>query len=348
MKFNVFDLLLVMIGAADAIAFMTKRELSIVNPGFLRFFRIFRVAKKLFRVIRLLQFFSELRIMARCVLGSGLALFWSFMLLCGFTLVFSILVVQQFTLFLSDNYTDLDSSYMSKVQTHFGSVRQTVLSLFMGISGGADWGDLYDIVVLTGWLNSSLFLVYILMVWMSITNIIISIFVDRAMKLAQPDMDALLLAKRKSDLLHVQDLKSVFAAMDENHSGTLSAEELRRCIQDVRMASVFEMKGLDIKDAEVFFSMLTSMSGTDEVDVHTFLTGWLKLKGPATSLDLYTLQFQQQLWENTMANDLSQCRQDVARLHQDFMHSERATREGSVEYPAEDDRESTSESMVMV
>jgi len=252
----------------------------------------------------------------KCVMGSVLALVWSFVLLFGFTLVFAILIVQQLAIFLADRREggELSSGYVSSVQKNFGSVSAAVLSLFEAISGGTDWADFYDIVKKSGDLNSTIFLVYIFVVWLSVTNIIMSIFIDKAMKLAQPDMDDRLLAKRKGDLQHVRDIKKIFHSMDENQSGTLSVEELRQCMQDVRMASYFDMIGLDIRDAEAFITMLTSMSGSDEVDVHTFVSGWLRLKGPATSLDLCTMQYQTQLSEITVRKELALCRQDIIQL----------------------------------
>jgi len=259
--------------------------------------------------------------MAKCLIGSALALFWSFMLLFGFTVVFSILIVQQFTIFLSDHKANLDSTYTKNVQQAFGSVWLGVLSLFQAISGGTDWGVYLEMVQKTGSFNTTIFLLYIFFVWLSVTNIIISIFVDKAMKLAQPDIDDRLLAKRKVDLQNVRDLKNLFNSMDVNKSGTLSAEELQKCIEDVRMASYFEMKGLDIKDAEVFFSMLTSMSGDNEVDVLTFVTGWLKMKGPATSLDVYTMQYQTQLWENKVQQQLRECRKNILDIYEEITTS---------------------------
>jgi len=231
-------------------------------------------------------------------------------------------MVQQFTIFLADSTNTLESSFVSSVQEDFGSVRAALLSLFMAISGGQDWGSLYKLVKATGTLNSSFFLAYILLIWLSITNIIISIFCDKAIKLAQPDLDESLLAKRRIDLEKVRSIKSFFKSLDLNQSGTLSVSELQQCMHDMRTATYFEMMGLDIKDAELFFAMLTSMSGKEEVDVHTFVTGWLKLKGAATSLDVYTVQYQTELLEEKMLNEIAAYKQDMMQLRQEMIERE--------------------------
>merc|ERR1711920_117172 len=52
------------------------------------------------------------------------------------------------------------------------------------------------------------------------------------------------------------------------------------------------MRGLDIKDAEMFFHMLTAVTEEEEVNIQTFVEGALRMRGVASSLDLYTLSFE--------------------------------------------------------
>merc|ERR1712176_1078437 len=59
----------------------------------------------------------------------------------------------------------------------------------------------------------------------------------------------------------------------------------------------------------MFFTMLTSISEGDEVDLSTFIMGCLRMKGLATSIDLHTLSFEMKmLW--------SQCRSSLDRLEE--------------------------------
>jgi len=328
MTWNLLDLSLVIAGIADAIAYFVKSIAIIGNPSFLRFFRVLRVAKKLLRVVRLLHFFSELRLMIGCVMGSVRALFWCFVMLFGFALVFSILIVQQFTIFLADSNATAPISFVSDVEAKFGSVWVALLSLFMAISGGEDWGIFYALTTKTGALNPAFFLVYIALVWLSITNIIISIFCDKALNLAQPDLDERLLEKQKRDLQKVREIKRFFGSLDLNKSGTLSIDELQACMHDVQSLAYFDLMGLDIKDAEFFFRMLTSHTEQTEVDVHGFVTGWLKMKGAATSLDVYTVQYQTQMWVETMLAEIAGFREDMVQLSREVTRFSTAHSQG--------------------
>jgi len=314
---NTFDLVLVLLGAVDAIASLLSSDTVVSNPAFLRMLRIMRVTKKLLRLARLLKFFSELRLMLKCFVGSLHSLFWSIMLLTGFALVFSILIVQQFSMFLAVQHPHLDDGYTSKVVLYFGSVQRALFSLFQSLSGGTDWADFYHVVEKSGALNASLFVMFILIGWLSVTNIIISVFVDKAMRLAQPDVDEALLAKRKADLKNVHALKALFETLDTNHSGSLSYAELLNCLEDERTASYCELNGLDIKDAETFFRILINISGSTEVDVDDFVTGWMQLRGPATTLDLYTMQYRSQVRAKKLQKDIAQYRNEIMLLHLD-------------------------------
>ena len=50
--------------------------------------------------------------------------------------------------------------------------------------------------------------------------------------------------------------------------------------------------GITIHDAELFFTMLTTISGTPALDTISFVSGCLQMKGLATSVDLHMLKFE--------------------------------------------------------
>merc|ERR1719162_2071608 len=49
---------------------------------------------------------------------------------------------------------------------------------------------------------------------------------------------------------------------------------------------------LDPKDFEMFFCMLSSISGTSKVDINCFVDGCMYVRGPAASLDVQCLRFE--------------------------------------------------------
>merc|ERR1712151_34616 len=77
-------------------------------------------------------------------------------------------------------------------------------------------------------------------------------------------------------------------------SGELSLNTLREWFSDKDFKSYFDVRGIDIKDVDVFFKMLSmpNSRGEEEVDFLSFVGGALRLKGVATSLDLHSLYYE--------------------------------------------------------
>ena len=71
-------------------------------------------------------------------------------------------------------------------------------------------------------------------------------------------------------------------------SCSIHAEEVE-AFMDWQLASFFEMTGVNIRDAHMFFKMLTTSTPTDRVDVEAFVEACLRITWYATSSDLHTL-----------------------------------------------------------
>jgi len=308
-RWNIFDTILVFVGVLDylMVAVMSSTS-SKMDTGYLRFARILRISK-IFRIVRLLRFFRELRLMLNCVMGSFTALMWGFVLLASLTIVFALMVTQQIASFLIENKNGQQEPMLKS----FGSVQRAMLTLFQCISGGRDWSDAYALVAQTGTLNTILFLFYILFIWLSLTNIITSIFVDKAMKLAQPDMDDMLFTKRKQDIADAKELKELFAKMDTTNKGMMSRAEFQEFMHDWAMIESLELRGLAIKDAELFFNMLATIADVDEIDVDTFVTGCLKMKGAAMNVDVVAVQYESSMIKKDQ-------RRMFAKMTKDLQH----------------------------
>jgi len=313
MNWNLFDVTLVVSGFTELIlnAIMEKSD-SYVNTAFIRMIRLVKLVK-IFRMIRILRFFSELRTMLNCVLGSFMSMFWSFFMLAGFTVIFAIVLVQQLTTFLLGHPVGKPASFYDDINTNFGSVESAIFTLFCGISGG-DWTVYFAAVSETGWFNSAIFLCYVIFVWLSVTNIITSIFIDKAMRIAQPEVDQLLLWKVKEDLESAQELKDLFIEMDLNQSGTISWEEFEICMKDLRLASLLQVKGLDIHDAKMFYRMLESIAGHHEVDLDSFVCGCLKMKGHALNIDLLQLNYETKIISRTQHRNYEQLKSELVQI----------------------------------
>jgi len=147
------------------------------SVAFGRTIRVMKITRVL-RFVKMVQFLSELRLMLNCLAKSSFALMWSFILLALIQLMFAIALVQHMSNLVSSKDSGLSQDNVVAIRKAFGSVELATLTLFMSISGGIDWGDAYDLAKLSGWLGSVMFLGYISFMWLAVTNIITSVFID--------------------------------------------------------------------------------------------------------------------------------------------------------------------------
>jgi len=293
---NAFDFVIVVLGWSEKIIQRVSSGHSL-NVTFLRVFRLLRVTKIL-RIFKAFRFLTELRLMAACVMGSMISLLWATCFLFLMLMMASLVFVQSMANYRADllenrNHSDLaEAREMERMTEDFGSVTSAMLVLFEATTGGMDWGDIYDIVRKTGTMNATFFLIYIIFFLFAFFNIITSIFVDKAMKLAQPDDEALMLERREEEAQTRDSLKELIESLDVDNSGTISVDELKAISKDVRVRHKFEMLGVTVRDASVFIQTLTSLVGSNTVDINSFVDGCMKMTGPASSLDVQTIRFQ--------------------------------------------------------
>lgn len=292
LRWNIFDLFLVLFSIYDQLLSDLGSDGGDgggVNLTFMRSFRVFKMAKIL-RAVRAMRFITELRLMLNSIVGSVISLFWSFVMLLFIFYIFSLIFVQGTITYLLDNPEVISSDSHTNISKHFGSVQEAIMSLVKATTGGNDWDVFYETLVLTGTMNAALFIFFIGFFQIALLNVLTGIFVENAMKLAQPDPYTQALNDRKRDLQEAEELKEVCASsLDKNKSGKVSPEDFEKEIHHGRLRAHLRVLGLDIKEPRKFYSILRSASGSDHVDIDSFVAGCMKLKGFATAIDLQSL-----------------------------------------------------------
>jgi len=264
-----------------------------VNLGFLRLIRLCKIVKIL-RVFRTLKFFSELRLMLDCVLGSLINVFWCVVMLAFVMYVFGLLLQQGIVQYLMEAKGTMSQEANEMVMTYFGSVGQTVVTLFQSSTSGVDWNEPYKALRYTGEVMPMAFLAYVAFVFISVWNIVTSTFVEKALKLAQPDVDMLILEQQLQDFEDCKMLSRLFKSMrpaDDDGNERIGMEEFRQLVETYEFRSYLQTRGIDIKNAETFFKMLVELQGEPMIDATTFANACVRMKGAATSIDLQTVMF---------------------------------------------------------
>jgi hypothetical protein len=292
-KWNNLDVVLVVFSILDVIGSASKS-----NVSFFRMLRVFKVVKVL-RTLRAMRFFQELRLMVDCAMGSFMQLLWCLVVIAFILYLFSLVFVQGMTDYLGDLVLDKavleesEADVYTDVVASFGSVQQTMLLLLQSVTGGLDWQEIYDRILLSGDIRAAVYVFYILFFVVAIWNIITSVFVEKVLNLAKPDIDTLMMEQRRKDDEDAKELRELFRKLDVDCSGTISAEEFERCIKHGDVERFLVGRGIDIKDAKTFFTMLSeSMEKENEVDIGTIVGSCLRIKGVATSIDLQMLRYE--------------------------------------------------------
>lgn len=312
MWWNLFDFLIVVISLLEQLLLLVGT--GGISITFARVYRVIRACKVL-RVVRAFRFLSDLRVMAACVMGSLMPLFWCCVLLGIVTLIFSMCFMQFVTEHrMSDpGICVTEPGYCEGVESSFSSVQAAMLTLFMATTGGQDWGDVYWLMGHSGLLPQLLFILFVAFFTFAFFNIVTAIFLDRAMQKATPDREEQMLQKKRDDHKAAIELKGLILSMDKESTGIITEAEIIQFQNDQGILDSLELAGLNIMDMHQFFDTLCKTSGAIELDIDTFVEAAFQMKGVASAVDVQTLLFTMQ----DVHQSLRRMETDIAKRFED-------------------------------
>eukprot|EP00429_Kryptoperidinium_foliaceum_P004176 CAMPEP_0176011736 /NCGR_PEP_ID=MMETSP0120_2-20121206/5435_1 /TAXON_ID=160619 /ORGANISM="Kryptoperidinium foliaceum, Strain CCMP 1326" /LENGTH=566 /DNA_ID=CAMNT_0017344603 /DNA_START=51 /DNA_END=1751 /DNA_ORIENTATION=- len=314
-QWNWLDLFLVLMSFSDVIIF--SEGSAIGNISFMRALRLFKLAKVL-RVFRTVRYLSEMRLIFDCVIGSFVSLVWCCLMIAFVVYVFALLIVQGLAQDLRNPEIQFDETIEAAILDEFGSVQMAMMSLIECTTGGHDWSKSHKLLK-----NSKSFVPYAFLAYMSFFvlaawNIVTSIFVEKALKLAQPDLETRALEQHMQDVVDAQELTKIFSEVDTDSSGTISIRELESVMTHPRFRSYLRVRGIDIRDAHFFHRMMASVVGDDseDIDLRFVVAACLRMKGVASSMDLHALTFESKLLNRKHRAHVQDCSQRLGRIEQ--------------------------------
>lgn len=290
-SWNLFDMTVVLLMVVDFVSTVTKKAESGMwsQVSSLRIFRAVRVIRFL-RAVRVLKFFTQLRIMLRSIMFSVRPLLWASLVLAAMFYVFGICLTQGVVDYMNDSHSWDDPSMDSLFQ-YFGSLERSALSLFEAMSGGVNWGDLYDALMPLGLQFRCVFLFFVLFAIFGAANVVTGIFVEIANHWSRFDTHTQLQAEMEQKVFYIRALQDLFNDLDTDGSGTLTLESMQDAIQDDRLVNSFHALHLDLMDVRTLF-LLLDRDRKGYIDIEEFLLGCFRLKGEAKTLDVMKLQYQ--------------------------------------------------------
>jgi hypothetical protein len=278
-KYNWLDVGLISI----SLYFMVLSDV-LAGVSWLRILRVCKLAK-LLRVVKLASTFKVLRNMLTSLINSVGTLAWSLVLLLMILFLFALTFVQRTAAFLSTEAATLDEAELTALVESFGGVGVTMRNLYMCMTGGNDWSVYYEPLAPTGVLNQLIFLLFVAFTQIALLNIILGVFVDKAMKNMSVGPQELALEHLEMEREQEQNLYDLCNHADQNGDGIITLQEWRRALNRGDLTGYLQMIGIRPENMIELFKVLQNDSG--EVNVHRFVRGCICMKGNASSFDVH-------------------------------------------------------------
>merc|ERR1712137_1122340 len=282
---NLFDFFLILLSFIQLVA-DTGSNLSVF-----RIFRIFRLAR-LLKVIRRVKVLESLNLMVFGIINCIVPLFWALMILVLVMYAFGVFFMSVSVSYLEGRGEgDVTDNFMGELDLKFGSMYNSMCTLFEAISGGNDWAGLASELKEIGEGFYICFALYIVFVTLGVLNIVTGFFVDNTISASENVKEEILkdAQDRKNAILDL--IVNMFHRMDEDNSGKLSLEELENHLFDEDLQSHFTMLELEPSEAKDLF-LLLDIHGEGEVGIEEFTNGCMRVMGAPKNLDICTCLFQ--------------------------------------------------------
>lgn len=266
---------------------------SAVMGRFLRTLRVLRIVRTM-RIMRLLRYIREFRKMIFAIAATLPTLMWSMLLLVIFMYMFSICFTQAVADFIREDDEKgrvADADARKALAHHWGSIFESMHSLYMSISGGISWGLLSEPLLRIHWSMVALFLLYVTTSLFGVLNVVSAIFVESALHSTKHYRDLLLQEKMHEKETYAKHMREVFNQIDVDGSGEINCDEMEHFLADENLRSYLEALEIDLVDSRCLFKLLDH-DDSGVIDINEFCEGCLRLKGEAKSFDIHYMLYE--------------------------------------------------------
>jgi len=298
--FNVFDIVVVISSVLESAVRLffpdcltTSFRNILSTTSMLRMGRLLRVIK-VTRAVRSLLLFRELRVMVSSLCGALVSLMWSTIIFVLTFFVFGVFFTDGVVAFAVEQQQcppgDLNPE-CQKLQEFYGSLFNTMASLYWAVSGGQDWGEVLRPLKPLRTEYSIVFYGFITFSMFAMLNVVTSVFVDSTMQRSQNDREYVVQVELQGKKMFIETMEQVFDELDSSGAGHIGMAELEEHMNDPKLIAYFSALSLDIKQVRKLFHLIDAdRSGL--IDREEFIHGCFNLKGNAKNLDVAILQYE--------------------------------------------------------
>jgi len=273
----------------DIVSMLSKSDgevASLEGVTGLKAFRIVRVTRiaKTVRLLHIFRFILALRMLITSIINTLKSLLWAIILLVLIIYVFAVIFTQSVNSFLREDSNTLDPELEPNLVKYFGSLTDSMLSLFMSIAGGISWVEVISPLrrISEAWVF--LFLFYISFTYFAVLNVVTAVFCQSAIEGAQNDHAAKVQAVLADKASHLEKIRALFSQFGCD-DGVITYAIFEDKIDSPAVKEYFATLGLDVYDAWQFFKLL-DLDGGGAVEIEEFLMGCLRLRGQATAMEM--------------------------------------------------------------
>jgi len=260
--------------------------LHTMDFSFVRSLRIFK-AIRVVRVLRVVRFVRELRVMVASVLCSLASLSWAVVFLAFLLYLFSLVILQDvITHFRASANVD------PQLVEFYGSLLDSMITLFMAITGGDDWRQLLEPLQKVSWyFYTPFFIFYVAFTVFGVMNILTAIFVEAAGRISNIDRDLVIQEQMAQTDEHANALRKVFHDADVDGTLQLELHTFESHLRDRDVLAYLKFLEIDVYEARELFQLL-DVDETGAVDIDEFVIGMMRLKGAAKGVDVANLMYE--------------------------------------------------------
>lgn len=281
-KTNIIDAIIVLVTLIDAYV-LTPLNANAVNFSFARLLRLLRLVK-IMRIVRVMRMFRALRILVRTIGSSFTVLFWSMVLIGVIQLMAALFTAQSLQSYIDDSSNSLSMRLFCF--RYYGSATRAMLSMFQVTFGG--WTAIArPLIEEVAWGWAIFFILYVSCVCFAVINVVGAIFLRETLQSAANDQNESIADKLQEKIQYTNRLKEFFDQADSSGDGMVSWPEFAAVLQDPRVTALLSVLEVDFDEAEEFFNLLDD--GDGKISVPEFLSGVLRIKGGAKSIDVMLL-----------------------------------------------------------
>eukprot|EP00931_Biecheleriopsis_adriatica_P022198 TRINITY_DN14331_c0_g3_i1.p1 TRINITY_DN14331_c0_g3~~TRINITY_DN14331_c0_g3_i1.p1 ORF type:complete len:631 (+),score=101.36 TRINITY_DN14331_c0_g3_i1:29-1894(+) len=298
-RWNIFDAVVVMFAVLELVADTVISSLNLPTSD-LRVFRLLRLIR-IFRgikILRVLRFVGSLRTLLHSVLTTLKSLAWTMILLMLLFYAVGVALTQAAAdhcraeaIEKTGDGNAMPQCNSEAVNMYWGNLAESMLTLFMSVTGGVSWGICLSPLREISILSVFTFLAYIVFTVLALLNVVTGVFCHSAIESASADKDIAALIQLTNQKMYAATIRSMFYEIDDDRVDGITLDELESALRDENFCAYLESIEISTSDAWTLFKLMDS-DKSGNLDLEEFVSGCMSLRGPASAMQVAKLNME--------------------------------------------------------